>query len=132
MSSHELDSAMILIHPPLAIIGYVFVFLFAISLLVLKRPEKKTVKFFGLAAWLFSLLGLITGMIWAQVAWGSYWSWDPKETLTLIFFLSVSANQVAYFEKSLNLTKGISMISCALSIVTLLSSFIIAGLHSFG
>ena len=68
VSSHELDSAMILIHPPLAIIGYVFVFLFAISLLILKRPEKKTVRFFGLAAWLFALLGLVTGMIWAQVA----------------------------------------------------------------
>jgi len=25
-------------------------------------------------------LGIITGSIWASYAWGSYWSWDPKET----------------------------------------------------
>jgi len=130
--SHELDSTMLLIHPPLAIIGYIFTFLFAISLFVLKRTEKKPVRFFGLAAWLFTLLGLITGMVWAQISWGSYWSWDLKEILTLLFFLSVSASQAASFEKNLKLAKYISILSCALSIVTLLSSFIIAGLHSFG
>jgi len=32
----------------------------------------------------FTLGGLIFGMIWAYQAWGSYWSWDPKETWTLI------------------------------------------------
>ena len=29
-------------------------------------------------------IGIITGSIWAQYAWGSYWSWDPKETWSLI------------------------------------------------
>ena len=29
-------------------------------------------------------VGIITGSIWAQYAWGSYWSWDPKETWSLI------------------------------------------------
>jgi cytochrome c-type biogenesis protein CcsB len=33
---------------------------------------------------IFTLGGLIFGMIWAYQAWGSYWSWDPKETWTLI------------------------------------------------
>ena len=28
--------------------------------------------------------GIITGSIWAHQAWGSYWSWDPKETWSLI------------------------------------------------
>jgi len=32
-------------------------------------------------------LGIITGSIWANVAWGSYWSWDPKETWSLITWL---------------------------------------------
>ena len=27
---------------------------------------------------------MITGSIWANSAWGSYWSWDPKETWSLI------------------------------------------------
>jgi len=29
-------------------------------------------------------LGIITGAVWAHSAWGTYWSWDPKETWSLI------------------------------------------------
>ncbi|PMP93813.1 MAG: c-type cytochrome biogenesis protein CcsB, partial [Thermodesulfobacterium geofontis] len=32
-------------------------------------------------------LGIITGAVWADQAWGSYWSWDPKETWSLITWL---------------------------------------------
>jgi cytochrome c-type biogenesis protein CcsB len=32
-------------------------------------------------------LGILTGAIWAQKAWGRYWGWDPKETWTLIAWL---------------------------------------------
>jgi cytochrome c-type biogenesis protein CcsB len=40
-------------------------------------------------AFAFPLLtiGIITGAIWANLAWGSYWSWDPKETWSLITWL---------------------------------------------
>ncbi len=40
-------------------------------------------------AFAFPLLtiGIITGAIWADRAWGSYWSWDPKETWSLITWL---------------------------------------------
>ena len=33
---------------------------------------------------LFTLGGLVFGMVWAYQAWGSYWSWDPKEVWSLI------------------------------------------------
>src|SRR4030067_653128 len=36
-------------------------------------------------------LGIITGSIWAEYAWGSYWSWDPKETWSLITWLLYAA-----------------------------------------
>ncbi len=29
-------------------------------------------------------IGIVTGAAWANYAWGSYWSWDPKETWSLI------------------------------------------------
>ncbi len=32
-------------------------------------------------------VGIITGAVWAEQAWGSYWSWDPKETWSLITWL---------------------------------------------
>ncbi|MDQ5986974.1 MAG: Cytochrome c biogenesis protein CcsA [Syntrophus sp. SKADARSKE-3] len=36
---------------------------------------------------IFLTLGIMTGSIWAHYAWGSYWSWDPKETWSLITWL---------------------------------------------
>jgi cytochrome c-type biogenesis protein CcsB len=36
-------------------------------------------------------LGIITGSIWAESAWGSYWSWDPKETWSLITWFLYAA-----------------------------------------
>lgn len=44
--------------------------------------------FLGLV--IFSV-GIITGAVWAQRAWGSYWSWDPKETWSLITWLFYAA-----------------------------------------
>jgi len=35
----------------------------------------------------FETVMLLTGSVWAQYAWGSYWSWDPKETWALITWL---------------------------------------------
>ena len=131
MSSHELNSTMMFVHPPLAIAGHVFVFLFAMALFLTRGKEKRAVRFLGLAAWLLTLLGLVTGMVWAQVAWGSYWSWDPKETLTLLLFLAVSVSFISYYERRVRLATGLSVVSCIFTVITALSSFIIAGLHSF-
>ncbi|NDY42051.1 c-type cytochrome biogenesis protein CcsB [Dissulfurirhabdus thermomarina] len=36
-------------------------------------------------------VGIVTGSIWAEQAWGSYWSWDPKETWSLITWLLYAA-----------------------------------------
>ncbi|MEW5723774.1 MAG: c-type cytochrome biogenesis protein CcsB [Thermodesulfobacteriota bacterium] len=35
--------------------------------------------------------GIVTGAIWAHTAWGSYWSWDPKETWSLITWFVYAA-----------------------------------------
>jgi cytochrome c-type biogenesis protein CcsB len=36
-------------------------------------------------------VGIITGAAWADYAWGSYWSWDPKEIWSLATWLVYSA-----------------------------------------
>jgi len=36
-------------------------------------------------------LGIISGSVWADSAWGSYWSWDPKETWSLITWFLYAA-----------------------------------------
>ncbi len=39
----------------------------------------------------FLTLGMVTGAVWAKKAWGDYWSWDPKETWSLITWLAYLA-----------------------------------------
>ena len=36
-------------------------------------------------------LGIVTGAAWANYAWGTYWSWDPKETWSLIVWFVYAA-----------------------------------------
>jgi cytochrome c-type biogenesis protein CcsB len=39
----------------------------------------------------FLTIAIISGAIWAESAWGSYWSWDPKETWSLITWFIYAA-----------------------------------------
>lgn len=36
---------------------------------------------------IFTLIGLVTGAIWGQPMWGTWWAWDPRLTSFLILFL---------------------------------------------
>ncbi len=59
-------------------------------------PEKETIDELMHKTMVFGFLwlsaGIITGSVWANTAWGTYWSWDPKETWSLItwFFYAVT------------------------------------------
>jgi len=39
----------------------------------------------------FLTLGILTGAVWAETAWGRYWSWDPKETASLVTWFIYAA-----------------------------------------
>ncbi|MBI2955239.1 MAG: c-type cytochrome biogenesis protein CcsB [Chloroflexi bacterium] len=39
----------------------------------------------------FMTLSIATGAVWAEQAWGSYWSWDPKQTMALVTWLVFAA-----------------------------------------
>ena len=82
----------------------------------------------------FTLGGLIFGMIWAQVAWTRFWAWDPKEVWALITwlfyaaFLHLRLSRGWHGEKSAWLAvTGFGIIMFNLVFVNL----IIAGLHSY-
>jgi ABC-type transport system involved in cytochrome c biogenesis permease subunit len=122
---------MLYLHPPLSIAGYVFIFIFTALTIKAGTASSRTAKTAALAAWALTALGLFTGMLWAQLAWGSYWSWDIKETLTLALFLMLSAGEVAYFESKPQAAKLLLIGTCILVVVTASSSFILAGLHSY-
>ncbi|MFN3427594.1 MAG: cytochrome c biogenesis protein [Candidatus Thermochlorobacter sp.] len=40
---------------------------------------------------LFNLLAMVTGAIWAKVTWGQFWHWDPRQTTIFLVFLMYSA-----------------------------------------
>lgn len=131
MGLHELSSIMLYIHPPLAIAGHVSIFIFTFFLIIKSsNPQNKT-KQVGILAWFFTFSGLITGIVWAQITWSSFWSWDPKETMTLILFSTFSSSLLFFIENRRKTALYFSVISCALVIKTILISFILAGLHSF-
>jgi cytochrome c-type biogenesis protein CcsB len=55
-------------------------------LTLLEGFDNISYRFIGLG-FPFLTLGIISGAVWANQAWGSYWSWDPKETWALIAWL---------------------------------------------
>jgi cytochrome c-type biogenesis protein CcsB len=61
------------------------------SIFFFRLPSIETLDYLGykLISVGFPLLtlGIITGALWANNAWGSYWSWDPKETWSLITWI---------------------------------------------
>lgn len=92
-----LQSVWLEIHVIVAILAYSFLALsFAAAILLLTLPGKKTpwsisvqemdkfiYKCISIGFPFLTLL-LITGAIWAEEAWGTWWGWDPKETWALI------------------------------------------------
>lgn len=53
-----------------------------------KVLDGRAYRFMALAL-IFDTLGITAGAIWAQDAWGRYWSWDPLETWSLVTWLSI-------------------------------------------
>ena len=96
-----LQSYWLWLHVSVTMIGEAFfaiAFVTSIMYLIADSKEKRSVKT-GLSAEkldavsykciaigfpLFTLGGMVFGMVWAYKAWGSYWSWDPKEVWSLI------------------------------------------------
>lgn len=84
---------------------------------------------------IFTLGGLIIGAIWADQAWGTYWSWDPKETWSLITWF------VYAFYLHSRMIRGwrgkkvaiVAVIGFVAVIFTYLGvNLLLSGLHSYG
>jgi cytochrome c-type biogenesis protein CcsB len=80
-------------------------------------------------------VGIATGSIWAHSAWGTYWSWDPKETWSLITWLVYAALLHARMMRGWQGTRiaWLSIIGFACVLFTYFGvNFILTGLHSYG
>lgn len=81
-------------------------------------------------------IGIITGGLWANHAWGSYWSWDPKESMALVTWLSYAAYIHLRIQREFSGEKLaiVSVIGLLLTLLTYLgfNSLGFGGLHSYG
>ncbi len=80
-------------------------------------------------------IGIITGAAWANYAWGTYWSWDPKETWSLIVWFIYAAFLHARFTKGWvgKRAAWLSIIGFAATIFCYLGvNLFLSGLHSYG
>ena len=147
-----LQSNWLTIHVTTCFLGYAsFAVSFGISLLYL-IGEKKGTKRSG-TTWLPSpsvldeinykaivigfpllTLGIITGAAWANYAWGSYWTWDPKETWSLITWFVYAAFLHARVTRDWRGRKAaiLSLVGFAAVLFTYFGvNYLISGLHSY-
>lgn len=148
-----LKSNWLIAHVVTCFIGYAaFAIAFAVSLIYLFR-QRKTGSKTGLFShfpdagildeltyqmvtlgFLFLTIGIITGAVWANSAWGSYWSWDPKETWSLITWFVYATLLHARMMRGWEGKKiaYLSIIGFLAVMFTYFGVNLLPGLHSYG
>ncbi len=148
-----LKSNWLIAHVVTCFLGYAgFALAFGFSLIYFVKPRQPDGDsvFSRLPAWevideltyqmvvfgfLFLTIGIITGAVWANSAWGKYWSWDPKETWSLITWF------VYAIFMHLRLMRGwhgrnLALVSIVGFMAVLFTyfgvNFLLSGLHSYG
>lgn len=147
-----LQSNWLIAHVMACFVGYAaFAIAFGISIIFLVKSSKKEhqsgiigripdfdilddlthqMVMFG---FLFLSIGIITGAVWANQAWGRYWGWDPKETWSLVTWLVYATLLHARMMRGWK-GKRIALLSiigfCAV-IFTYFGVNLLPGLHSY-
>jgi len=148
-----LQSNWLTIHVTTCFFGYAsFAVSFGISILYLIRDRMEGEPA-GLSKWLPSTpildeinyksivigfpmltLGIVTGAAWANYAWGTYWSWDPKETWSLITWFIYAAFLHARLTRDWKGRKTaiLSIIGFVAVLFTYFGvNYLLSGLHSY-
>ena len=84
---------------------------------------------------IFTIGGLIFGAVWADQAWGTYWSWDPKETWSLITWFIYAFYLHSRFVRGWKGQKVaiVAVLGFTAVIFTYLGvNLLLSGLHSYG
>ena len=134
----------IIVALPICLIFYVGVFFtrrmpadFKNRLLVM-FPEPAILDELGyqmtLFGFLFLSVGIITGAVWANSAWGRYWGWDPKETWSLITWFIYATLLHARMMRGWRGKRiaYLSLLGFAAVLFTYFGVNLLPGLHSYG
>ncbi len=144
-----LQSPLLSIHVMVIMISYVlfaFMMLNGVAAVILNLSKRKdapemtkylqTVSNIMLYPAVFLLTaGIFIGAVWANVSWGRYWGWDPKEVWALItmliYSLGLHQKSISWFRKPMHFH-----IFCILAFLSVLITyfgvnFLLGGLHSY-
>ncbi len=142
-----LKSNWLLVHVVTAFLGYAaFALAFggAILYLLQERRPRPSLPPLGMLdrlvyratilGFLLLTLGILTGAVWAESAWGRYWSWDPKETWSLITWFIYATLLHARLLKGWQ-GRRIAWLAVVGFLAVLFTyfgvSFLLSGLHSY-
>jgi len=138
-----LQSYWLVLHVTLSFIGesfFVVAFICAIYYLTTRNEERRksldrlTYTTIAIGYPIFTAGALIFGAVWAQTAWGTYWSWDPKETWALITWLVYTAYLHTRFVKRFRgkISAILAIVGFAFTMFTFFGvNYLLAGLHSY-
>lgn len=117
---------------------FAFIMLNGILALCIRRHERMLMLLSRLLLYpanFFLGAGIFMGAVWANVSWGRYWAWDPKEVWALITFLVYS---MAFHSKSLSAFRRplffhIYMIAAFLTVLMTYFgvNYVLGGMHSY-
>jgi len=134
------------IHVSCAIIAYgLFALAFVCSALYLAgrryaaslMPSEQALDSLGYrsasAGFCFMTIVIVVGSIWAEIAWGSYWSWDPKETAALVTWLVYGGYLVTRLALGWRDSRSswFLVIGFMAVLVTFFGNYFFGGLHSY-
>jgi len=138
-----LQSYWLVLHVTLSFIGesfFVVAFVCAIYYLATRNEERRnqldrlTYTTIAIGYPIFTAGALIFGAVWAQTAWGAYWSWDPKETWALITWLVYTAYLHTRLVKGLRgrVSAVLAIVGFTFTMFTFFGvNYLLAGLHSY-
>lgn len=139
-----LRSGWLVLHVAFSFVGesfFVVSFFASLGFLVSRSPERRNaldrIAYTAVSVGypVFTVGALVFGAVWAEQAWGRWWSWDPKETWALVTWLVYTA----YLHIRLSLGKKGAFASwlCVIAFACTLFTFfgvnyLLSGLHSYG
>lgn len=137
-----LDSPLLSIHVVLVMMSYALFLLITLTGIAGIMNNKNDARRFAamINVMLYPALsllamGIFVGAVWANISWGRYWGWDPKEVWALITLLTYSfaahPSLLPFFRKPRFLL-SFSIIAFITVIITYFGvNFILGGLHSY-
>jgi len=136
-----LNSPLLSIHVSVIMMSYALLcltFLCAVTGLLMRRQSEMLMilsKIFLYPALTTLGIGIFIGAIWANVSWGQYWSWDPKETWALITFMVyavvVHTQSLSAFRKPAYYHIYILLAFCTVIMTYFGVNYVLGGMHSY-